>query len=289
MTDQATQATPVEQWNAFWFNPAPLKRLALLRLVASLGAIWFFANFTADALAWFGPGGRLSIDTTTHLTGKSLVLPSPLRWTTASALVVGLPWIGLGLSVALLCGLATRLTAPLTLAFFLFHIHRGPMLAGLLEIPLAMLLLYVCLEPGGGAPAWNWRDASGESRLARVAWRLAQIHFCGLLLAMGFQMLGGSEVWWNGEGAWWLIASNQTRLLDLSLLHDNQLITNLIAHWGVAFSLLFAPLIWRPLLRRWLLRAGAAWWLFVALTTGQVAFSVLMVATGWSLFAPSAD
>jgi hypothetical protein len=189
--------------------------------------------------------------------------------------------------VAYTAGCFSRVTSVLTLLAVLSYIHRGPMLAGPMEVVLAMLLVYLCLAPTGAAYAWDVRrqaEPPGRSVMANLSQRLIQLHLAGLYLMTGLNMLAG-ETWWSGDAVWWLLAHSESRLIDLTFLGRSQggrYLLNLTTHLTAAFFLLFGLLCWSRLARPLLLLAGLCVWTFIGMVTGQLAYALLMMALSFA-------
>ena len=119
-------------------------------------------------------------------------------------------------------------------------------------------------------------DRGTDSVAANISVRMMQVHISALYLMMGLTKLAG-ETWWRGDAIWWLAASTESRLWDLTFLHRFPLLINFWTHAVVAFELLFAILIWNRLVRPLLLWIGLVMWLSLAMVTGQVSFCVMML------------
>lgn len=290
-------------WNRFWFTPSNPGLVSLLRLLTGLMAVWYLAGYTSDLLVWFGADGLLPIDMAKFLTQNDagdwnrrlsywFVIDEP-----RALYVVH----GLGLLVAALfaAGVATRVTSVLTFVVVISYIHRGPFLTGPLEPVLSAFLLYLCLAPCGrqlSFDAW-WKhrrqhaDAAAAwsqqpSVAANIATRLMQIHLAGFYLMMGLTKLAG-ETWWSGEAMWWLIAHSESRLVDLTFLHDNDYTINVWTYSVVMLEVLFGVLIWNRLARPLLLVAAVIHWTLLAPVTGLVSYSAMMLVANLCFITPT--
>ena len=173
----------------------------------------------------------------------------------------------------------------------LSYIHRAPMLTGPFEAVLTMLLAYLALTASGdflSVDAWIRRrrseNASPSPRVSStIGLRLIQLHTSGFYVLTGLSMLAG-QAWWNGEAVWTLIASSDSRLIDLTSLAPHIYLINAWTHLSVAFLLLFGLLIWKPLARPLLLAGAALVWLSLAVVSGQVAFAGAMLIASLSFF-----
>lgn len=284
-------------WNRFWFTPSDVFPLAVLRVLTGLAALYFVLSHTADLIRWFGPNGLLPIATMQSLmggqdSGQTTFRYSHLLLTDDPALL----WLGHGVACVVIAaftiGLWTRITNVLALAAVLTYVHRAPLITGTWEPVLTMVLLYLCLTPCGAALSVDrWRAARiGRKTLEKSVWanlglRLIQVHLTGLYLMMGLSKLAG-EVWWTGEAAWWLIARTDTRVVDLSFLHQAPYLVNLWTHAIVAFELAFPLLIWNRLLRPLLLAVAVVMWTLTGLLTGLFAFAAIMLIANLAFASP---
>ncbi|MFV1965092.1 MAG: HTTM domain-containing protein [Pirellulaceae bacterium] len=285
-------------WNRFWFTPADPVAVCALRVLVGFAAVYFLISHAADLVVWFGRDGLLPIDTVHELVASAPDGSPGFRWsylfyTDSPSLLWALHWLGLIVALAFALGLFTRITAVLTLVTVLAYVHRAPMITGPFEPILTMLLYYLCLAPCGAVlsldrfiarvraarvPAVDRPlSARGDASLAaNISVRMMQVHVTALYLMMGLTKLAG-ETWWRGDAVWWLAASTESRLLDLTFLHRYPLLINLWTHCIVAFELLFAVLIWNRLARPLLLGISLVMWLSLAIVTGQVSFCAIML------------
>lgn len=292
-------------WNRFWFQPASPAGVSLLRLLTGTMACWFLLSFIPDLTIWFGADGLLPIDMVRQLTqsptgdwnGRAsyLYLSDDPRW------LIAVHVAAMMVAVAFTVGFMTRVTSVLTLIVVLSYVHRGPVIMGLFEPVLTMLLFYLCFSPCGNrfsVDRWlaNRRREKSSSHpipqgeqlsiVANVCQRLIQVHVAGLYLMMGLTKLGGED-WWGGEAMWWLIAHSDTRVVDLTFLHKHDYFLNLWTLAVVVLEIVFAFLIWRPLARPLLLSLAVLHWLSLGFITGQLSFSVIMLIANLSFIDPA--
>lgn len=269
----ADRAEGTPAWDRFWFTPAQCRVAAQMRMLAGVAAIVWFASWLPDASQWLTADGRLSVETARQLA------PTP----TAAALARPLAprpviWCGIAAATVLTVGLLTPLANAAALLCLLVIVHRGLLVQGPASVVLAMLLLYLLITPSGRLWSIDARGADLDrgSVRARVGWRLMQLHLGGLLLLSGLQQLGFSDVWWNGEASWWLIADSGRRLVDLTSVHSRPAAWQLATHLMAAYPLAAGLLVWRRPLRPWLLAAGCVYWPLLALLTGDLLYCGLM-------------
>ncbi len=104
-----------------------------------------------------------------------------------------------------------------------------------------------------------------------------------LYATMGAAKLMGNA-WWTGMGVWWLMTRPESRLIDLTGMHPFAI--NFWTHAIIAFELGFPILIWIRLARPLLLAIAVLMWSLMAILTGQVAFSLMMLVANLSFFSP---
>jgi uncharacterized membrane protein YphA (DoxX/SURF4 family) len=276
-------------WNEFWFTPSNPNLVSVLRMLLGGIATTFVLSHSLDLQAFFGPEGLLPAETVRQLMNPSVDESASFRWSYLSTDWDGLSlWLihfaGIVATIAFTVGCLTRLTSVLTVGVVLSYIHRAPMLTGMWEPILSMMLLYLCLAPCGARwsiDSWRRRrkpkpeSAVASSVAATVAVRLMQLHLAGLCVAMGLMKLAG-DTWWLGEAVWWIIARSDSRLFDLTWLSSAFLLVNLWSHAIVVFELGFGTLIWIRSLRPLLLILGWVMWGGLGLLTGELAFFATM-------------
>lgn len=282
-------------WTRFWFTPSDPSALSLMRLLVGLLVVYLHATLAMDLAPLFGPDGLLPPGDIAPLESGSF---SYLNYLTSMSELWTVHLIGLAILILFAAGLWTRITSILALVVFLSDVHRAPMITGLTEPVVAMLLLYLCLAPCGRQFSLDrWRagrtgstdllglPAQELSTTATIATRLIQIHLCLWIAMMGFSKLSG-ETWWSGQGVWWLIGREDSRLIDLTGLYKSPKVLDFWTHAIVLFELAFPLLIWIPLARPLLLVLGAAGWSLLALVTGDLTFPVAMIIASLAFVSP---
>jgi len=305
-------ATLTEQfgtgWNRFWFRRTDPTTLGVLRVLSGLMALYMVGTYSFDLVRWFAPGGMLPNEVVVQLSGR-------YRWSILYlATNVTQLWTVHAISLAVLvlftAGVFTRVTSPLAWIVVMSYIHRAPVLAGLMEPILAMVLFYVCLgglfyDKGcaplsfdgwwkrGRQPAATRPGEPGAVRsvTANVVVRLVQVHLCVVYLMMGIAKLAEPATvdatgWWGGEAVWWLIARPESRLIDLTGLYDNLYVLNAWTHAIVLFELAFGILIWNRLARPLLLVLAVPMWVSLALITDLTPFCLMMLLANLAFVAP---
>lgn len=219
-------------------------------------------------------------------------------------------WAGLAVLALFTAGLFTRAASVLALLVVLSYIHRGPLLTSHVEPILAFVMFYLCVGPSGAewsidrvlrarrtagqpvqlstvyhAPIPSSANETAFSSAATVSIRLIQVHLALLYSLMAIGKLA-SEVWWDGMAVWWLIARPESRLVDLTWLHRFPLLVSGWTYAVAAYHLAFPVLIWNRLARPLLLVLGVVLWGSLALLTGEIPFSLMMLVASLA-FVPS--
>ena len=283
-------------WTRFWFTPSDPATLSAIRLFTGLVVVYLHATLSLDLIALFGPNGLLPVADIAPLESGNF---SYLNFLSAPSELWAAHILGLAILMLFAVGFWTRLTSILGLIVFLSDIHRAPMITSLTEPIVAMVMCYLCLAPCGrrfSLDHWLARraerntptrmDNSESSTSATIATRLIQVHLALLILMMGFSKLSG-EPWWNGMGAWLLIARQESRLVDFTWLHATPKAIDLWTHAIVAFELAFPLLIWFPLARPLLLAVGLAIWTSLALLTGEITFALMLAIASLAFVSPA--
>ena len=276
-------------WESFWFTPADPRPLAAVRIVVGLTALIYLWSFSYDLARWFGPHGLVPEDTARLIARgpdeRTLYRYSLLSLARSPAELWVVHVASIAAAAALTIGLATRLSAVLTLACVLSYVHRAPVIGGLLEPVLSMFLFYLCFAPAGtscsldkllGMPAWLCgSDRPGVA--AAICLRLMQIHLAALYAVMGASKLYGSA-WWDGDAIWLLVAQTHSRPLDLTGLREWPYLLSGWAHLVAYTQLAFPALVWSRLTRPIMLALATLTWLSLIPVTGQTLFCLFMVA-----------
>jgi len=284
-----------EGWTQFWFTPSDPATLSAIRFFTGLIVVYLHATLSFDLIALFGPNGMLPAADMAPLEAGSF---SYLNYVSAPNELWATHLLGLAILILFAVGFWTRLTTVLGLIVFLSDIHRAPMITSLTEPIAAMVMCYLCLAPCGrrfsldhwlalrAARNSHARTSTNElSTSATIATRLIQVHLALIILMMGFSKLSG-EPWWNGMGAWLLIAREDSRLVDFTWLHTTPKLFDFWTHAIVAFELAFPLLIWLPLARPLLLALGLAIWTSLALLTGEITMALMLAVASLAFVSP---
>lgn len=286
-----------EGWNRFWFEPSDPTILGLMRVLVGLLALYFAASYTPDLGRLLAGDGMLPPATVQEFVNG----PGSSGWQRFSYFMytgnVGAVWaahvVGLLVLVLFTVGLFSRVTGVLALIVTLAYVHRAPMITGLFEPVLTMLVAYLALAPSGAALSVDrWlgirralvdpEERPAPRWSATIALRLMQVHLVVIYVAMATAKLWG-DTWLDGMAVWWLSAEPESRIVDLTqTLGRHPWLTDAWAHVVLLHELLFGALIWPRLTRPVVILVSALVWGTLALLTGDVPFSLAMIVANLS-------
>lgn len=313
---QTLAGETARNWNDFWFRPSDPATLGALRVLVGVLALYLVASYTPDLDRYFGAGGLLPVKLLTEFQqamGDDVqfvppqvreCIPRQYRFSyldyLAGSRLKAAHLAGLAVLMLFTLGVLTRLTAVASLVVFLSYMQRGPMLTSGTEPMLAMLLFYLVIGPSGAAFSFDARRArkrlhTGEERRvpaesasswATVATRLIQVHFTLVLVMIAVAKLG-NEAWWNGLGVWWLLTRSESRLVDLTSLHELPLLINAWTYAVLFCQALLPILIWNRLTRPLMLVLHAVMWLLLAPVIGNLPLAAVMIVASLAFVSPA--
>jgi len=271
--------TIAETWMRFWFAPAPLRPLAVVRILTGVLGLLLAWSYADDLQTWFGPAGMIPDDVAVAWRppwGASLYDAA-----TTSASVMALFAATLLAFTCLLVGFGSRLAAVAAAVLWASLLHRGPMLAGPADDCLAVLLWCLAIGPCGGdlsldrvLAARGGRVPPATSPWAGIPLGLLQVHASAITLAALLAQLKG-DAWWNGTAAWWL--ASRAGAIDLrGGYQGSEYLMNLVTHAIVAFEILFALGIWFGVTRRTVARIALVAWPVIGLLAGEPLWGLAM-------------
>lgn len=314
---QALANEVARDWNRFWFTPSDPATLGVLRVAVGVIALCLVASYTPDLDRYFGDHGLLPVKLLTDIqqaVGDDLqpvppqvreAIPRQFRFSyldylTGSGTLKAVHLAGLAVLMLFTLGLLTRLTAVASLVVFLSYVHRGPMLTSGTEPLVAMLLFYLAIGPSGDVFSLDARrarkrlgDVPGAhtpavtaSSWATVAIRLIQVHFTLVLVMMAISKLA-NDAWWNGLGVWWLMTKAESRMVDLTGLHEVRLLINAWTYAVLFWQALMPILIWNRLARPLMVLVNAVMWLLLAPVVGNLFLAAVMIVASLAFVSPA--
>jgi hypothetical protein len=299
-------------WTRFWFTPSDPIALCLMRFLVGLVALWWFLSLLPVVQEWYGPQGTFPLSLTEELrkdaAGDTTFAIGVLDWVETPSQLWFVYFLGLASIVLMIAGVLSRFTTIAALLTVLSFIHRGLMFTRPVDDILALLMFYLCLGPNGSElsidalirrrrqrHAANGSNAGPTavrySSAATVAVRLMQIHLALIYGAMFIAQLQG-EAWWQGTAVWWIMARPDSRLIDFTGVSSSgslafEYLINFGTHAILLFEIGFALLIWHPLSRPIFLALSVVFWVGMALVSGWISFSVLMLLANLAYVSPA--
>ena len=287
-----------ESWNQFWFTPYSGPAIAWLRMATGAISLLWWLSFLPALSLWYGEEGVLPLSTLETLigTGSRSVYRFSWFYLGESLLLTSCLWI-LGLIAILLhtLGVFGRVSTLLAWSFVLSTVHRMPMITGLMEPVLTMSLAYLAIA----APQLNLgkirlccseqtQPSPLDLSLNRLAIRLLQVHTLFFYVVM-FSTQLRSDTWWEGEAIWTLLASSETRPVDLTGLGRTPWVLNLFTHAVLLFEIVFPIFVWNHRLRPLLLTLNVIFWLFLGLTSGLLLFCFAMLSLSFAFWPETSE
>ena len=285
-------------WTRFWFEPAQASELNWVRIGLCLVATVYFASAWSDVPLWFAKD-RAASTTNLGIFFRTAELNSDARWMFSplflfDSVTQGTAWsesalvyraylaigIALGLVAATGGGLARRLPRGLlanllggSLPVLLLWVwlvgwaNRIVLIAGICEPVLSVSLAALAIAPAvTSEPSWR----------VGLAKRLIAVQTTLIVLVTLASMLFGN-VWWNGTGAYALVAPAEDRFVSVA----GTFFEDAAAFEATTFVLILALPIALWLLRRESFRGTgvAVWWMWcaiVALLSAEMLYSVTL-------------
>ncbi|QEG00081.1 hypothetical protein Mal15_41500 [Stieleria maiorica] len=304
------------RWTEFWFTPSPISSLRNVRRGLCLVAAVYFASALADVDTWLTRGAPASSSNlatffrTAELTGDARWMVSPLFiWDAVcgesplgeSALVYRL-YLLVGIALAIFAAAGDRLAgwnAPKKLAafgtgsgptvllwiWFVGWANRVVLLAGTVEPVLSLSLAAVAIAPAGRVTAGRVTaaaDAAGGSGAGPISWRATlasrllsvQATFIALITTA---TLLASPVWWNGTGAYALVAPAEDRFLNvIGTFFETPLVYELLTALIVCMLPIGVFLAWQPATRKIGVWIMIVWSGFVGLLSANLLYAVTL-------------
>ncbi len=287
-------------WNRFWFTPSDPLPASVLRIVVGIACLYCLGSYTLDLERWLGPSGLMPPDAVAGALRENTGAEQSFHFSIFNhAKEVSLVWIvhvvSLLVALAFTLGAWTTISSWATLVVLLMYFHRNPLVTSEFEPVLTFVTLYLAITPCGAyfsLDRWLERAGRDSATPAANSWRttlglrLLQVHLTALYIAMALGQLstGTSEfhTWWTGEAVWSLAARGETPLIDFTWLRNSIYLVNAWTHAIVFGELLIALLLWNTTFRPLVLLLSILHWTLLALLTGLVPFSLLMMAAGLS-------
>jgi hypothetical protein len=277
----------LKAWDTFWFGNKDVYPLALFRVILGLVLLTMYSVRHMSVSLFYFDSGILPRELIGH------VLPPfyrpPIMWFPSSdigAILLHSSFL-VGLLVMVL-GVFGRWFQVLLLGMHLMFIFRNPTVIYGADIITSFWLFYLCLSDSREYfSIWNiGRSVRNRterkipqisSLLNSVSIRLIQLQLCIIYGYTGMEKLKG-QPWWDGTALWNVMGNTQLALMDFSFLMNFPLLIIIGTYFTVVFEVYFPALIWPKKIRPWVLLAGVALHVGIALTMGLVFFSAVMLS-----------
>lgn len=220
-------------------------------------------------------------------------------------------------------GLWTRITSVLTWIAVVSYINRCQQMVFGMDTMMNIATLYLMIGPSGATLSLDrWlekrralrelekarreRRPTAEyeailagprpSALATFITRCFQIHFCFIYAASGLSKLKG-PAWWNHQAIWNTFANPEFSpvvfepfMQFVVLLAENRWLAELLMSFGAVYTLFleiaFPFLVWRPLLRPYMVMGAILLHTGIAFIMGLTVFGLFMLVLVMSFIPP---
>ncbi|HEV7282685.1 MAG TPA: HTTM domain-containing protein [Pirellulaceae bacterium] len=289
-------AEGVAGWDRFWFTPRKPHVLALLRIFAGCMLLYMHLVWALDLPGFLGEQAWIPAGVSReHAARLQSWAWSPL-WYVESLPALWAIHIASGLCyLALAAGWFSRFSAIASFAFLVAYCHRLEGALFGLDQAVAMIALYLCINPGGefaSVDAWRrtgsfFPSSTPETITANLATRLMQLHLCIVYLFGGLSKLRG-EGWWDGGAIWGAISNYEYQTLDLTWLAAAPWLLATLTHVTVAWELSYIALVWNRWTRPLVLVMAVLVHAGIALAMGMATFGLAMMAANAIFLEPAA-
>jgi hypothetical protein len=295
------EPTPRERalgaWMRFWFPPASLGQLALLRI--GVGLVLLFALFVA------------SFDVQAHYSLDGWGDPLTLRGLDPTAWPFSVfDWFGndfwlwvvhvlaLLAALAFLLGVLPLWNGALTIVFLLSYLHRNPAVALGFDGLLLLGVFYLALTPCGRAfsvlagvgpavrpttPLGHPDEAPGPV-WAGFPLRLLQLHLSLLYFFSGLAKL--TPEWLAGVVFWHPRVAETGLPIAYEFMAAHPQLTVFVIYGAVLFQLFFPVIVWMPRFRYAMLGVAVVVHLAVGILWGKLAFNLLLLVLDFAFVPP---
>ncbi|NND96902.1 MAG: hypothetical protein HKN47_06185 [Pirellulaceae bacterium] len=272
------------RWDEFWFSPKDSNQIAAIRgLLCLVTALYFASSFT-DAAFWLDSGRPFSREQLS-LFLNAADLNSEARWVLSPLFLIesilGSHWwihylyllLGISLCIAVSLGRGGRLATWGLWIVLVGWANRLMFLSGVTETLLSLALFAAAIAPPARATRWFATSMPKADPPANTETEHWANGFALRLMAVQITLFGlvtvaamlASRVWWNGLGAYALLAPVQDRTIDWTTWLANSTLHELTTHLLVAAIPLGLALAWSRVATKFGIALVITWCTFVAL------------------------
>ena len=274
----------VSTWERFWFERIPTSTMALVRIALGILVFFWTLSLAPDLMTFFSGTGILR----EQLAGRWEW--GLLRTFPATPVMIGLFFVLLIASVCLIVGFHSRVASALVYLGVMSFERRNAYLFNAGDGLVRVLCLYVMLLPSGAALSVDRlrkaKDRFWEFPLrSQWALRLIQLQISVLYAATLWQKLRGTA-WNNGTAVSYAMrVGDYIRFEVPRWIWNNEWLVNIFTYATLAIEFSLAFLVWNKKLRPWVLLAGVALHVGIALTI-QIGFFTMAMLVGYLAFIP---
>lgn len=274
----------VRVWERFWFERVPTSTVALIRIATGIVAFLWTLSLAPDLMTFFSGKGILR----RQVAGRWEW--GILRTVDATPVMVALYVLLLIGTVCLIIGYHSRLASVIVFLGVLSFERRNVWLFNAGDGLFRILCLYVMLMPSGLALSVDrWRKAKDRfwEFPMRPHWavRLLQVQVSVLYAATLWHKLRG-DAWNDGTAvSYSLRVGDYIRFRAPEWIWNNEWIVNVFTYATLAIEFSLAFLVWNKKARPWVLLAGVALHVGIALTI-QIGFFSMAVMAAYLAFIP---
>jgi hypothetical protein len=282
-----------DPWRRFWFEPADPTPLAVMRILFGGMLLYTHIVWGLNLEGFLGPHGWQG-DTLVR-TLQSEQLAWSFWWWTPHGLYLTLHILCLAILTLFMLGAFTPVTSVLAYLITISYSSRAPMANYGLDQINGMAALYLAIGPSGCTLSIDRlrqrlrvaRDQISQgvelvippvprSPRANLALRLMQVHLCVIYVFACLSKLQG-ESWWNGTAIWQAVSNLEYQSRDITWLAWYPWLVNLLTHATIVWEMTFWALVWRPVLRPYVLLMGTAIHLGIGAFMGMWTFGLAVI------------
>jgi hypothetical protein len=280
-------------WRRFWFEPADPTPLAVMRILFGGMLLYTHLVWGLNLEGFFGPEGWQGTTLVRALQADQFAWS--FWWWTPQALHLTVHLLCLLILALFMLGAFTPVTSVLAYLITISYSSRAPMANYGLDQINGLAALYLAIGPSGQALSidrFRQRFRAAREQLAdglaivippvqassraNLALRLMQVHLCVIYVFACLSKLQG-ESWWNGTAIWQAVANLEYQSRDVTWLAWYPWLVNLLTHATIAWEMTFWALVWRPMLRPFVLLVGTAIHLGIGAFMGMWTFGLAVI------------
>jgi hypothetical protein len=282
-------------WRRFWFEPADPTPLGVMRILFGGMILYTHIVWGLNLEGFFGAHGWQGATLVRALQADQFAWS--FWWWIPTGLHFAAHLVCLAILAMFMLGAFTPVTSVLAYLITISYASRAPMTNYGLDQINGFAALYLAIGPSGrtlSIDRWRERFRAAREKLshgaqpvippvrpsarANLALRLVQVHLGVIYVFACLSKLQG-ESWWNGTAIWQAVANLEYQSRDMTWLAWYPWLVNLLTHATIAWEMTFWALVWRPLLRPFVLLGGVAIHLGIGAFMGMWTFGLAMIFT----------